>query len=182
MSLEWPEMGAIHTLVFDFDGVFTDNGVYLDEHGKESIRCSRYDGMAFNLMRQYIAQGKLQADVFILSKEPNPVVLARAAKLKLDCIHGVDNKLAYLDNYFYEKHPDVENPYDGLVYLGNDLNDLAVMRKAGFSVSPDDAHAAIKKIASVVLPQQGGHGFVREFMERFLRLDTLSLDELEALV
>lgn len=169
-----------HTLIFDFDGVFTDNKVYITEDGYESAACSRYDGFAFDVMRALQKKGLFRLDVMILSKEPKPIVLKRAEKLKINCAHGIDHKLEYLTNYFKEKNH--KNGFDGLVYLGNDLNDLAVMRRAKLAVAPCDAHPIIKKIAHVVLPQDGGQGFVRAFMDEFLGINKLSLDELEELL
>ena len=75
----------------------------------------------------------------------------------------------------------MEDGFSTLVYLGNDLNDLSVMRKANFSVAPSDAHPVIQKCASVVLPEKGGHGFVRNFVDTLLQVEALSLDALEEL-
>ncbi len=89
MPKPFPALAAIHTVAFDFDGVFTDNKVWVDQDGRESVRCDRGDGLAFDLVRAFQKRGKLNAEFFILSKEPNPVVLGRARKLKLDCHHGI---------------------------------------------------------------------------------------------
>ena len=78
-----PPLANIHTVVFDFDGVFTDNKVWVDQDGRESVRCDRGDGLAFDLLRNFKSKKKFDAEFFILSKETNAVVLARAKKLKL---------------------------------------------------------------------------------------------------
>lgn len=174
----FPAMAAIHTVVFDFDGVFTDNKVWVDQNGKESVRCDRGDGLAFDLVRAYQRKGWLAAEFFILSKETNSVVMSRAKKLKLDCYHGVGNKLDFMVAHFAARFPDNVNPFAGLVYLCNDLNDLPLIRYAGYSVVPNDAHLLVKKHASLILPKNGGDGFVRAFVEELLDIGKLSIEEL----
>ena len=174
---KWPSLDNVHTIVFDFDGVFTDNKVYVNESSQEMVRCDRSDGLAINFLRSFRLQKKLYADFFILSKEQNAVVMARAQKLQLDCQHGVDNKVSFLENYLADKFPDKSQPFSGLIYLGNDINDLPAMCKAGFSVAPSDAHQLVKYVANVVLPQKGGEGFVRAFVEQFLGVNQLTIGE-----
>jgi len=177
-----PALTAIHTLAFDFDGVFTDNHVWVDETGRESVRCDRSDGLAFDLLRAYQRRGALNAEVFILSKEPNPVVLARARKLKLECHHGVRDKLAFMRELLAARFPSHPDPMAGLVYCGNDLNDLALMRRAGFSAAPADAHPVVLAVAHFVARQNGGEGVVRAVVELLLGIDTLTPEEIDELV
>ncbi|MDP2787936.1 MAG: hypothetical protein Q8O79_07660 [Pseudomonadota bacterium] len=181
-DIAWPPLASVHTIAFDFDGVFTDNKVYLNQDGVESVRCDRGDGLGIDFLRSARERGHLKADMFILSKEPNPVVLARARKLKLDCKHGVARKKDFMDAYFAEHRPVDLAPYAGLIFLGNDLNDLALMCAAGFSVAPGDAHPLVRRHASVVLPQHGGEGFIRAFVEQLLAIDTMTLEELHEFV
>lgn len=181
-NLPMPAWDSIHTLVFDFDGVFTDNKVWVDQLGHEWVRCDRGDGLAFDLLRAFIQENPWPLEYFILSKEKNPVVLARAHKLKLPCHHGISNKFNFVQDYLAKRFPGITDAQEGLIYLGNDLNDLAVMRYVGYSVAPQDAHPVIQQWASQVLPYNGGQGFVRAFMEGFLRIDQLDVDELARLV
>lgn len=177
-----PPLDSIHTVVFDFDGVFTNNKVWIDQDGHESVCCDRGDGLAFDLVRAFKKQNKLDIEFFILSKESNPVVLTRAEKLKLDCYHDISNKLMFMGEYLAKKFPSLDNPFLGLVYLGNDLNDLPVMLKAGFAVAPADAHSMIRKVAHLVMTERGGEGFVRAFIERLLGINLLSEEEINELV
>lgn len=181
-SQSLPPLAEIHTVAFDFDGVFTDNKVWVDQDGRESVRCDRGDGLAFDLVRAFKRRGKLQAEFFILSKETNPVILARARKLKLDCQHGVGDKLEFMTNYLADRIPGHASPFAGLVYLGNDLNDLPLMRRAGFAVAPADAHPMVYHIAHLVMSQRGGEGFVRAFIELLLGINNLSKEEIDELV
>ena len=172
-----PHWSSIHTVVFDFDGIFTDNRVWTDQFGKESICCSRSDGLAFDLLHMFISNNNWDLNYFILSKEDNPVVLARAKKLGIPCIQGSINKLEYMNSYLKQGDLSAE----GVLYAGNDLNDLGAMRLAGCSVAPSDAHPLILQLASIILPQKGGGGFVRALIEQLLQIDQMSTDEIVSL-
>jgi 3-deoxy-D-manno-octulosonate 8-phosphate phosphatase (KDO 8-P phosphatase) len=178
----FPNIGDIHTVAFDFDGVFTDNKVWVDQDRRESVRCDRGDGLAFDLVRAFQKQGKMSTDFFILSKETNPVVLKRAKKLQLDCHHAIGDKLGFMTEYLQDKLPDHVDPFAGLVYLGNDINDLPLIRRAGYTVAPADAHPMVREVAHLVLEHRGGEGFVRAFIERLLEIDKLTKEEMDELI
>lgn len=175
---ELPDWKNIHTIVFDFDGIFNDNKVWIDQNGVESVRCDRGDGLGFDLLRAFKKANNWAPNYFILSKEKNPVVSVRAEKLQVDCVQSMSDKAGYLANYLGENNLSAE----GLVYLGNDLNDLAAIRIAGFSVVPSDAHALILAQADLVLPQKGGDGFVRAFIELLIGLEKMSADAVVDLI
>ncbi|MDV7340799.1 HAD hydrolase family protein [Terasakiella sp. A23] len=170
------------TIAFDFDGIFTDNKVWVDETGRESVRCDRGDGLAFDFVRVFQAKGLMTEDIFILSKETNDVVNRRAAKMKLKCQHATKNKLTYMEKYLSEKHPARSDIWQGFIYVGNDLNDLPLMRKASYGVAPSDAHQKVKDVADLVLPERGGEGFVRAFVERLLRINQMTDRDLDELI
>lgn len=178
----WPSLQAIHTIAFDFDGVFTDNKVYVGHDGAELVRCDRSDGLGVDMLRAARDRGKLRADIFVLSKERNPVTEARARKLKLSCHSACDDKLDFIATRLRTQRASDPQPFAGLLYVGNDLNDLPVMLRAGFSVAPADAHERVRRIASTVLPQAGGNGFVRAFVERLLDIENMTTEELHELV
>ena len=170
MTREIPTLEKFHTLVFDFDGVFTDNKVYVNQDGVESVACNRLDGLGLDIIRKYIKEKNLDIDIFILSTEQNDVVIKRANKLKLKCFYGINDKLLFLKDYIYKKFKN-SNANEGLLYLGNDLNDLSVMEFSGFSAAPSDAHPIIKRMASHILLNKGGNGCVRELIEKLIKLD-----------
>ena len=85
-----PLLQTLRLAVFDFDGVFTDNRVWVDEHGAESVACSRADGFGLRRLRE------VGVDAVILTTEPVPIAAARARKLEVDCRHGLSDKLAAL--------------------------------------------------------------------------------------
>ncbi len=164
-----PNWRCIQLIVFDFDGVFTNNKVYLDQTGKELVRCDRSDGLAFDFFRAFCKLNSWYPDCFILSKEKNPVVSERAEKLHVKCIQGISDKANYLLTHIHKNNIHA----DSIIYLGNDLNDLSAMHLVGFSIAPQDAHPLILQYANLIIPRNGGDGFVRNFMERLLRIESM---------
>ena len=178
----WPNVAEIHTIIFDFDGVFTDNKVYVTEDGHESVCCDRRDGLGIEFLRHYRDKKFKLLDFFIVSTERNPVVAERAKKLRIEFWQDVGNKLAFIESYLAKRNINRGNLFSGLVYLGNDLNDLEVMKNAGFSIAPNDAHPKIKAIASVVLLENGGHGFVRSAIEKLFQINDMTLEEIHEFI
>ena len=161
-------IGLIHTLVFDFDGVFTDNYVYVDSQGNETVRCSRADSYGVNLLKLEKIKEQVSLDFFVLSTETNSVVANRCVKMGIDCHSGEGNKWAFLQGWLKSNRPGLSSPEKGVLYFGNDLNDLEVMSYVGYSIAPSDAHPLVQKVANLVLASEGGQGFVREGIELFL--------------
>jgi 3-deoxy-D-manno-octulosonate 8-phosphate phosphatase (KDO 8-P phosphatase) len=155
----------IELIVFDFDGVLTNNMVHLDESGKESVTCSRSDGLAFEALR------KLKKPLYILSTEKNPVVSARAKKLKVPVLYGVNEKDEALMELVQRYNYSLKN----ILYVGNDLNDFKVMQLCGFTACPQDSHVTIKEISNFVLNSDGGKGVVRELLEDIFDIDLVKV-------
>ena len=179
---EIPSWENIHTIVFDFDGVFTNNKVLVDENGKESVICDRRDGLGLEILNKFVKLNQWNLVYLILSKEKNNVVLKRASKMRVICHCGVDSKLQFIKDNLSKRFPKSENIEQGLIYLGNDLNDLDSMNYAGFSVCPNDAHLTIKKYSNLIIEKNGGDGFVREFIEKLIKFDKMSLEELSEFI
>ena len=182
MTYTFPKLHSIHTIAFDFDGVFTDNKVFVDKHGVEFVQCDRGDGLGFDILRAYIALNRINISLMVVTKERNTVAKARMNKLKVPCWGGVVNKKNFIDEYFKQNYKGVDDPYERFIYLGNDLNDYQIMKRAGYSYAPIDAHSRIKDIASHVFNQPGGNGFVRVFIESIIGLDLLTNGELDELI
>tara|TARA_B100000886_G_C20306354_1_gene441895 strand:- start:23 stop:562 length:540 start_codon:yes stop_codon:yes gene_type:complete len=172
----------IHTLAFDFDGVFTDNKVWVNQEGIESIRCDRSDSLGLNLLQKFIDINKWDLDYFIITTETNPAVLRRAEKLNIKCFHSIENKLKFIQDRLSKRFTNLNECRDGLVYLGNDLNDLSIMNFSGFSVAPSDADKRILAKANQVLSKKGGDGFVREFIDILLDISNKEDDEIANLL
>ena len=148
-------MNSTILIVYDFDGVMTDNKVYVDQHGNEMVQVSRADGLGIAEIR------KLGIQQMILSTETNPVVSARAKKLDLFCLQGVDKKAQALTEYCNVHQISLSD----VAYVGNDINDLEVMKLVGITFCPADAHVSIKEISQCILSSKGGNGVSREILD-----------------
>lgn len=145
-------------VVTDFDGVHTDDRAILRQDGTESVRVNRRDGHGVKLLR------RAGIPVLILSTETNPVVTARANKLGIDVIQGVDDKWPVLQSWLAERQID---PAD-VLYVGNDINDRPCLERVGVAVVPADAHPSARAVAHLVTDAAGGDGVVREVADRVL--------------
>ena len=145
----------IMLMVYDFDGVMTDNKVYVDQKGNETVQVNRADGLGVSEIK------KLDIEQIIISTEKNPVVSARAKKLDIYCLQGIENKKVSLLNYCDKNNIDLKT----VAYVGNDINDKEVMKISGITFCPADAHDSIKDISDYVLTTKGGDGVIRELLD-----------------
>jgi YrbI family 3-deoxy-D-manno-octulosonate 8-phosphate phosphatase len=145
----------VQAVVFDFDGVMTDNAVMVSQDGSEAVRCDRGDGLGIGRLR---AAG---VPVLVLSSEVNPVVAARCRKLRIECLHGVGNKPEALAAWTAAYAIDPA----GVVYVGNDTNDLGCLAAVGCGAVVADAHPDVRDAARMILDNRGGHGAVREMCD-----------------
>ena len=142
----------IDLIVYDFDGVMTDNRVTVDQDGKESVTVNRSDGYGVGMIK------KLGIPQIIISTERNPVVERRAEKLSIPVIHNVADKATILKQYLETEKIDPQR----VLYAGNDLNDRDAMLLCGIKCAPADAEQVILDVADVVFERKGGYGVVRE--------------------
>ncbi|NQU81378.1 MAG: HAD hydrolase family protein [Bacteroidetes bacterium] len=149
------QINKIQLMVYDFDGVMTNNLVIIFQDGTEAVIVNRADGLGVDRLRA------LKIPQLILSTETNPVVKARAAKLRLEVIASCKDKKIALINYCDQNNYELRK----VVYVGNDLNDLEVMKIVGFPVAPADAHPDIKSLAKLVTKAKGGEGVIRELSD-----------------
>jgi YrbI family 3-deoxy-D-manno-octulosonate 8-phosphate phosphatase len=145
----------VSLLVLDFDGVLTDDRVYLNQDGVESVAAHRGDGMGIARLRES------GVEVIILSKEKNPVVKARADKLGIQAFHGIDDKENKLTEILKEK----KIPGSEVVYLGNDVNDLPCFPLVGLAAAVADSHPDVLNEAGLITRKKGGFGAVRELCD-----------------
>lgn len=150
----------VDLLVLDFDGVVTDNRVWVSEDGHEMVAAYRSDSLIIRKLQQ------AGTEVVILSSEVNPVVAARARKMKVEAIHGIDqdDKSVVLKKLLEERKIDPAN----VVYMGNDLNDLTSFALVGWAVAVADALPEVLRAADFVTSKIGGHGAVREICDLIL--------------
>ena len=145
----------IKLIVYDFDGVMTDNKVYVDQDGKETVQVNRGDGLGISEIK------KLGIEQIIISTEKNLVVMKRAEKLGIGCMQGIENKKAALIDYCENNNFDLQN----VGYVGNDINDKEVMGIVGITYCPLDAHKSIQDISDNILQTKGGDGVIRELLD-----------------
>lgn len=143
-------------IVYDFDGVMTDNKCYLNQNGEESVCVNRGDGLGIYMIK------KLGIPQVILSTEENKVVSKRGKKLDIPVFQGVLNKADTLSNYCNKNNFSL----DRTLFIGNDLNDKDAMILVSFPVCPSDAHIEIQALSKIVFPQRGGDGVIRELANR----------------
>ncbi|KUK46389.1 MAG: Putative N-acylneuraminate cytidylyltransferase [Anaerolinea thermophila] len=150
----------ISMLIMDFDGVMTDDRVWVDEDGREMVAANRSDGMGLELVRK-----QLNIPIIVISKEKNPVVARRCEKLHLPYRQGVDKKASVIKTILAEQKIDPKQ----VAYIGNDVNDLECFDLVGYRVAPADAHESVRRKADLILQNKGGHGAVRELCDRILK-------------
>ena len=150
---------GVKAFVMDFDGVHTDDKAHVDENGIESVTVARGDGMGIELLRK-----ANRCEMLILSKERNSVVRQRAAKMKIECTQSCDDKVLEMDKWLAAKNIQ----WSDVLYIGNDINDLPPLQKAGVSACPSDAHISVSSIVDWVVPANGGNGAIRAVAELLL--------------
>ena len=146
-------------MVFDFDGVMTDNRVWVDEQGHEMVAANRSDSLGLRVLR---AKG---IPSMVLSTETNPVVTARCRKMGIPVIQSVEEKAVVLRNYLLENQI---NPGE-VIFVGNDLNDISCFDWVGCAIVVADAQVQALQAADLILKRRGGHGAVRELCDMIMQ-------------
>ncbi len=155
---KFPE--KLSLVVMDFDGVLTDNRVWVNERGEEMVAASRGDSMGIRIVRQ-----RTNVQFLVISTEVNTVVSARCKKMDVEYHQGVDRKVNLLHEILQQKGiPPAE-----VIFVGNDVNDLECFSACGYAVAPSNAEIEVKRQADLVLNSHGGMGAVRELCELILQ-------------
>ena len=158
-SRAFPE--DIRLLVLDFDGVMTDDRVYVNAEGAEMVAASRSDGFGLERLRMLT-----DIEVVVMSKETNPVVAARCRKLNLPVFQSVENKKEALTRLIQEKGIASAQ----VMFVGNDLNDVPCFPEVGYAAAPADANPVALRAADLILEKKGGKGAVREVCEILIKI------------
>jgi YrbI family 3-deoxy-D-manno-octulosonate 8-phosphate phosphatase len=162
-----PTAEDIDAVVLDFDGTQTDDRVLIDSDGREFVSVHRGDGLGIAALR------KSGLTMLILSTEQNPVVAARARKLKIPVLHGIDRKDLALKQWCEEQGIAPER----VLYVGNDVNDLPCFALVGWPVAVASAHDVVRGAARAVTTVPGGDGAIREIASWILGPSLDSLDK-----
>jgi 3-deoxy-D-manno-octulosonate 8-phosphate phosphatase (KDO 8-P phosphatase) len=148
-------LSTIRLVAFDFDGVFTDNTVIVDQNGIESVRCWRSDGIGLERLHS------LGINTIVISTETNPVVSARAQKLKLPFKQGVTDKAAEI----LATCKDLQIDPQQTMFVGNDINDISAFKSIGIPVGVADSYSEIYPHVIYRTQKPGGLGAVREICD-----------------
>lgn len=159
-----PGPGDVDAVVLDFDGTQTDDTVQIDAEGRERVSVHRGDGLGIAALRD------AGIPLLILSTEQNPVVTARARKLRIPVLHGVDRKDEALKQWCDEQGVDPAR----VLYAGNDANDLPCFALVSWPVAVASAHEPVRRAARAVTTAPGGRGAVREIASWLLGPDLKS--------
>ena len=163
MNLERKILGEkcsrIKLVITDVDGVLTDGGMYYSKNGEILKKFNTRDGMAVELLRNN------KIPVVIITGEKSQIVLSRAKKLLIkDVFIGIKKKELLLPK-ICKKYKIKE---DNIAYIGDDINDLKILEKVGFSASPKDGMSVIKKKSNYVCKVKGGEGVLREVADMII--------------
>ena len=145
----------IKAVMFDFDGVFTENHVIIDESGSEYVKCSRYDGFGVHALVD------LGLVVFVITTETKPLASQRCKKLNLQCFDSVSNKLDFAANILQQKNITLSQA----AFFGNDINDLSLLEKVLMPVVTPDCHGSVRSSRFYTTSAKGGMGCVRELAD-----------------
>lgn len=146
------KLKKIKLFALDFDGVFTDGNVYLNQDGVETVVCSRRDSLGMNLLK------KEGIKFVVLSMEPNPIVAKRCEKLKIEMLYSPNEKLSLLKDLIKRESVKIEET----AYMGDDLNDLDCLKYAGVAFTVKDGAPECLKVADYVTRRQSGDHALRE--------------------
>lgn len=151
---------AIKMVILDVDGTMTDGGVYITDDGRQFKKFNARDGMGIKLLK------KAGIEVGIISHSKSTgMVTTRAAMLDIEyCYVGDEDKIKVLQQWSEKLKISMEN----IAYVGDDVNDIEVMKKVGLSACPGDAVNAVKEIATIILSKNGGDACIREFVDDYL--------------
>jgi YrbI family 3-deoxy-D-manno-octulosonate 8-phosphate phosphatase len=148
-------LSSVELIAFDFDGVFTDNTVYVSQEGIESVRCWRSDGLGL------LRLGSVGVQTFIISTEANPVVTMRANKLKMPCKQGITDKAQTILDTCRELGVTQAHT----MFVGNDINDIPAFEVIGIPVAVADAYPEVDPHILYRTKRPGGFGAVREICD-----------------
>jgi N-acylneuraminate cytidylyltransferase len=144
----------VTSIISDFDGVHTTNTAWIDEAGNESVEVNRSDGLG---IQSWLGGGN---KFVIISKERKELASKRAAKLSVQCLSGVDDKVKEIEKLTLDKYLTRQT-----IYIGNDVNDIPAMQFIGLSACVFDSHEEVLQIANVITRKKGGRGAVRELID-----------------
>jgi 3-deoxy-D-manno-octulosonate 8-phosphate phosphatase (KDO 8-P phosphatase) len=150
----------VRVLILDVDGVLTDGNIIIDDAGRETKHFNVRDGHGLRMLMRY------GVEVVFLTGRTSQVVSHRALDLGINEVYqGVFNKLAVFEEILRKKNI----VSAATAFVGDDVVDVPVLRRVGFSATVADASADLKNAVDYVTEQKGGRGAVREICEIILK-------------
>ncbi|NWJ51792.1 MAG: HAD-IIIA family hydrolase [Bacteroidetes bacterium] len=150
----------------DIDGVWTDGGMYYDQTGNEWKKFHTYDSAGVFFCH------KLNIPVGIITGETTQIVKRRAAKLKIDFVfQGIQDKVEKAKDLCH----DLGITLADVAYIGDDINDIELLKLVGFSAAPSSAPDYIKNLVQYVTKKKGGEGAFREMIEYLMKEEISNL-------
>lgn len=160
-------------IITDIDGVWTDGGMYYDQTGNEWKRFHTYDSAG-------VLFAKLQnIPVVIITGEDTEIVSRRAKKIKVDYLfQGVQNKVNVINTLI----GGLQISFHECAFIGDDINDVSLLHKVGFSACPSNAPDYVKSKVDFITVKRGGQGAFREFVEHILKINNVLEETVEAAI
>ena len=159
---------ALRLVIFDFDGVFTDNTVLVSQDGIESVRCWRSDGLGISRL------SSIGVETLIISTEANPIVTVRANKLKMACKQAVGDKA----HAVLQACKELGISPTETAFVGNDINDIPALKSIGLPIAVVDAYPEVLAHVTYQTTKPGGYGAVREICDLVFHAKKDSLEML----
>ena len=150
----------IKIVLTDVDGVLTDGGMYYTQEGDIMKKFHTRDGMGVTLLR------KNSIPTVIITKEKTSIVKQWSSNMKISKLYdGIIEKESMIENISKEFHVNAEE----MAYIGDDVNDIKLLEKVGFSASPNDGMEIIRKKCDYICEKNGGDGAFREVVDLILK-------------
>jgi 3-deoxy-D-glycero-D-galacto-nononate 9-phosphatase len=160
-------------VITDIDGVWTDGGMYYDKTGNELKKFHTYDSAGIKFLKI------LKIPVCIITGEDTEIITARAKKLQVDFVFmGIRNKLLTVTGLLTK----LDLRFEDIAFIGDDINDIPLLQKAGISATPESAPLYVQKHAQIVIPGKGGDGVFRLFVEHILKTNDILDNCIEKLI
>ncbi|MEL7148499.1 MAG: HAD-IIIA family hydrolase [Bacteroidota bacterium] len=151
----------IKLLILDVDGTLTDGGIYITDEGTQFKKYNAKDGYGIMMTQK---QGRAEVGIISHSKSA-PMVEQRAAMVGIKYVYvGNEPKAQILDQWCQQNNWTKEE----VAFIGDDLNDLDIMKEVGITACPADAVKTIRNFVDIPLTKNGGEGCVREFIDEYL--------------
>jgi len=154
------KIGKIKIVITDVDGVLTDGGMYYNEDGEYMKKFNTKDSMGMELLL------KNGIKTIWMTREDSMIVKQRAKKIKIVELYS---NVIKKENMLSEISQEYKVNNDEIAYIGDDVNDLEIMKQVGFSATPNDGNNVIKEIADYVCETNGGNGAFREIGDLIIR-------------